>query len=700
MKKIMYVAFTLFIIVISFLEVQSYSIECDGFYTKGLESITIDKKQGQSNNDFVNEIEKIASENNFDIAYITLDERTGKTEYKIYKTNNTSDFYDISIDGNLQELSENECFSTKNSVDGYKTKHIKGLWLNSDYTISNFDEIKDKSLENVIYRIKASDLTNTMDCYTNKGYSVQLTTDNMSVQTSLDYFTYISQVFLPFVIMLISFVSYFLFNGKNVVLKKMEGFSNSDIRLEEWKRNIKAFLLIFLVIEIISCTIVQIISSNALIDFIKHSYINVLLSLIISIATFAVCSYIMSFQKSSEFIKGKNYNKLSFVILTVLKVFFSLFLIINLSNVLMTIYNAYGSYKSFENIAEKTRGYIYFTVSSENEDIFSLEAHDRITKKSKQLYNDTVDTLDGIIFSANNYSTDLYTGETAVNSEIYIDNEVYSLPKSIVINANYLKINPIYDINGKLISENDFKKDKYNFLVSEKNKDNYIQDISVPSSDYIENDINVIFYKADQDIHTFDPQASLMTEGKIDNPTIAIYSPDKDDYGNIGSYIACCYFVKTTTDEPYDELLPYIKDAGLENIILSVKSVSTSFSEMQNMYLHICIDYGTKAVVYTIGLLLLSFFMVKEYFEIFKNKIAIKKLIGYNFFNIHKTYLLITAVVDIIVLLLCIFRKYINILEAFNIWFWVAVVVIDIVMFILISKTYTRKTILEILKGN
>ena len=40
---------------------------------------------------------------------------------------------------------------------------------------------------------------------------------------------------------------------------------------------------------------------------------------------------------------------------------------------------------------------------------------------------------------------------------------------------------------------------------------------------------------------------------------------------------------------------------------------------MQNMYLHICIDYGTKAVVYTIGLLLLSVFMVKEYFEIFKN---------------------------------------------------------------------------------
>lgn len=693
MKKTMYVAFTVFMVIISVLELYQYSTVCNNFHLENMESIKIVKKQNQSNKKFIEELKQITSKLETDIAYLSSKYEITGNKCTIYKTNNTDNFYNIDVEGGTQILKNNECLTTELSVEGYNSRKIYGVWTDNNYTIFNFDLAENKNLNDSIYYVKTEYTQRILEVLSEKGYSTHCI-NNYIYSSTFDSSTYLKFALIPFIVLVMCFIFYFLLNGKATMLKRLDGFSEHDIRIEEWTKNIKVFVGIFIVTQLIHYLSVGVLFTKLSSSYFNNSIINVLVAFIISIVIFVICSYIISLQKGQEYIKGKSHNKLLFAVLIILKTVFSIFVLTNLSIALTFASYNYNIEKRYIRQAEVTKGYAQFTLSSETGDMFSEEGYEATIERCKKLYNSTVDELNGVIIYAENYGNIGLSNTTVAES---------SSAGYITVNKNYLSFNPLYDINGKLITEQNIKPDKYNFLVSDKYGQS-IPDVvymlcDEDNSTNISNNINIIYYKADQDINTMTAEVGLNSNGKINNPVIEIYDVNRDEYGNIQAYMAMHYFVKTITDNPYNELLPYIKDVGLDNIITDTPLVSESFLTSQAMFKELTISYTVQALLYFIGLVILTVFSIKNYFLIFKNHISVKKMSGFSLVSIHKLYFVLLSGLNIIVLSYGLFEKYIN-MGAFNLSVFVGMIILDIVSFIMIALTYTRKNILEILKGN
>ncbi|MEF2919597.1 MAG: hypothetical protein U0O22_03910 [Acutalibacteraceae bacterium] len=693
MKKTMYVAFTVFIVIISVLELYQYSAFCNNFYLYGTENIKIVKKHNQNNKEFIEELKQITADLKTDIFYLSSRYDITGSSYTIYKTNNNDNLYNIDVEGKTQILKNNECLTTKSSVEGYNSRKIYGVWTDNNYTIFNFDLAENKNLNDSVYYVKSEYTERVLEVLTEKGYNAQWIDNNVYAST-FDLATYLKFALIPFIVLVMCFIFYFLLNGKATMLKRLDGFSEHDIRIEEWSKNIKVFLGIFIVTQLIHYLSVSIFFTKLSSFYFKGSIFNIIVAFIIAVVIFVICSYIICLQKGQEYIKGKSHNKLLFAVLLILKTIFSLFVLVNLStSIIFASYN-HNVEKRYKEQAETTKNYAQFTLTSEAGDVFSDEGYSITTERCKNLYNNTVDKLNGVIIYAENYGN-IGLSDTTVA-------EMTSM-SHITVNENYLLFNPLYGTNGKLITKNDFKQGKYNFLVSDKYGQSIPEIVYLlcdeENSTNIANDINIVYYKADQNINTMTAEIGVNSDGKIDNPVIEIYDINRDEYGNILSYVAGHYFIKTVTDDSYNELLPYIKEVELDNVITDISLVSTSYLASQDIFKELSITYMVQALLYFIGLVILTVFSIKNYFLIFKNHISVKKMSGFSLASIHKIYFMLLSGLNIIVLSCGLFEKYIN-MGAFNLSVFVCMIILDIVSFIMIALTYTRKNILEILKGN
>ena len=72
MKKIMYISFLLFLVILSFQEVTYYSAHCDTFKYNDVQRVKIEKTKKEDNNAFIYNIEKTAKEIGCDIAFFLL----------------------------------------------------------------------------------------------------------------------------------------------------------------------------------------------------------------------------------------------------------------------------------------------------------------------------------------------------------------------------------------------------------------------------------------------------------------------------------------------------------------------------------------------------------------------------------------------------------------------------------------------------
>lgn len=694
----MYISFLLFLVILSFQEVTYYSAHCDTFKYNDVQRVKIEKTKKEDNNAFIYNIEKITKEIGCDIAFYSMDTSDNRINNIIYKTNNTDNFYDIAVEGGTQKLAKNECLSTKDQYMSYNCRKIYGLWNYEDYTILNFEEIHNKSLLSPVFFVPNEFVEVFVDDLTQSGYNATIMADMFDIE--LNYTEYFMVVSIPFIIMLICIVLYFLLNGKGVMLKKLEGYSSSDIRSEEWHKNLVVFILIYAAVMLVLCIFMLTFSLGVFLDFLSFSFKRLLLALIIPVIIFVMSSFIISLQNNKDYIKGKTNNKIILAVTLILKALFVCFVLESLSAALIHVNILSNEYNANLFIENKTKGYAVTCFSGLGGDVETEDGYNSTVAMCRKLYDSTVNKFNGVILCDDTFQMEMtsngFTGEAGDKGP----------GKSrIVVNSNYLNFNPLYKPNGELITEKDLDYSKFNFLVSDK-KGYYLKDelksfVLSYVDDVDESKINVIFYKADQQIFTLDIMTSSFAKYMLDNPVIQIFDPDKDEYGALTSCIAGNYYVKVTTDNPYNELLPYIEDAGLDNIILSVPWISDIFSDYINGDYSRIISYSTNAVLYALGIIILTIFSIKYYFILFKNNIAVKKLGGYGTFAIHKLFFGFITATSLIALWYGIFMcDHINSLNDIYLWLLIAFYIIEIIGFYIFSKTLTRKNILETLKGS
>lgn len=159
-------------------------------------------------------------------------------------------------------------------------------------------------------------------------------------------------------------------------------------------------------------------------------------------------------------------------------------------------------------------------------------------------------------------------------------------------------------------------------------------------------EVNFITYDIKESpIYTYNANTGTGANGKLDAPVILIADDSVLDGLMLLSYCSQgSYFLKVPSENPYIELLPILRETGIDTSTLSTPSISAAFEETINHQTMMLILYGTQSAILLAGLLCLILFSAKLYCENYKAKIAACLIEGYSLFSCMRKHLLITII--------------------------------------------------------
>lgn len=663
---------------------------------EGLKEISVEQfYERYTNKEYVKLLEEKMASINADLMYRATDFSSEKTSYILYKTNNKDDFFQkLDLKNNGKILSPNQCFSTLSTVKNFEVYPMGISSATCDVTIEDFSYIEKYRLENCVFYTSSDDVYTVMEALKELGLLVELT-DSSFAQSIND----MQQPYLLlFVLMCLSIIFYLLSQGRKYAVKRMNGYTAKDVIAEELKRNFTVFGVLLFIIEFVNFLLVSVLYKNTFTSYFMFSVRDILLSFVGILAIFLVTVVIVVKTSNNYglYLKGKSKKKAIFIVSLISKIAFLIMLVINLSICFQLINNSYSLFVQSKNISSVISNRVVTNLYTQKVDLDNEDVYYEYVPKFNKFYDITVDKFDGIYINSLNYQT----APDGVSSFAE-----YSGQKEIIIDKNYLSVNPIHKADGTLISEKDFIDGKLNILVSESRGytqeglyDEYNGLLETCFGTANINDLHMIVYKENETINSFNAMTGQTTLGHLDNPDIVIYDSKIMTEEMLPGMSNYYYLLKVNTDDPYSELLPYLKQAGIEDVVLETPFVENTFSNVISTYVQDFVYQLAFSMVYLISSVILSIFMAKIYIENNKEKIAIEKLCGVSFFDIYKKYIILLIGIILFLTVACIIMKiyFSMIIEPICL---LLIIILDLVVFFITEKRVNRKNILSVLKG-
>lgn len=695
-KKIMCLLFVVFFTMLSIITFFNYSNYCEMLPYEGLKEISVKQLRGNyTNKDYIKLLEEKMASINADLMYRATDFSSEKTSYILYKTNNKDDFFQkLDLKNNGKILSPNQCFSTLSTVKNFEVYPMGISSATCDVTIEDFSYIEKYVLKSCVFYTSSDDVYTVMEALKELGLLVELT-DSGFAQSMND----MQQPYLLlFVLMCLSIIFYLLSQGRKYAVKRMNGYTAKDVIAEELKRNFTVFGVLLFIIEFVNFLLVSVLYKNTFTSYFMFSVRDILLSFVGILAIFlvAVVIVVKTSNNYGLYLKGKSKKKAIFIVSLISKIAFLIMLVINLSICFQLINNSYSLFVQSKNISSVINNRAATNLYTEKVDLDNEDVYYEYVPKFNKFYDITVDKFDGIYINSLNYQT----APDGVSSFAE-----YSGQKEIIIDKNYLSVNPIHKADGTLISEKDFVDGKLNILVSESRGytqeglyDEYNSLLEMYFGTANINDLHMIVYKENETINSFNAMTGQTTLGHLDNPDIVIYDSEIMTEEMLPGMSNYYYLLKVNTDDPYSELLPYLKQAGIEDVVLETPFVENTFSNVISTYVQDFVYQLAFSMVYLISSVILSIFMAKIYIENNKEKIAIEKLCGVSFFDIYKKYIILLIGIILFLTVACIIMKiyFSMIIEPICL---LLIIILDLVVFFITEKRVNRKNILSVLKG-
>ncbi|MBG0788457.1 MAG: hypothetical protein H0S79_25480 [Anaerolineaceae bacterium] len=681
MRKLMILC--LWVLVLSF-----SALACINYAYSALETIEGDKEQivitlpgGADNEAFLSQIDQALGSIDQDIMFRYVDLSGEKPIYKYFKTNHTPDF--IKIPAKYQAILPNqgECFST--SGDSICVNNL--LKIPDSYqtiTIGNWYDLRDYDLSNANYFVEANQAEDTATTIQSLGFPVQLETGLNLYIPLLDP---LQLLFVPSFMFVLSAMFFSFSNGKQNVLKKMEGYTTFHILKDETKKNIHWLGGSFLIIVCATLIVAAVVFNQAFIQF-SLFYLNYLFVLLGVMALGGLlASIIVRMQNSAEFVKGRVPKKGMYFTTMFGKVIFLVFLIFSLSMGIRDIVGVISSTRTLNAIQEKVANYVTIPIFENNSSLSNPE------ENYLDFYRLTVDQHQGVLIGANNYYRDVMTGS---NLSVDFGQDF------ITINENYLELNPIYDPTGAAITPERFSDNQYNILIpisKQDEKEKYTEWIDL----WYGLEVNFIEYNSSiSDIFSYNPGIGSDSLGRLDEPVILMFDESLPYQGlYIESYCSQgSYFLKTYTDEPYQELLPILEQAGISSVSLRTPYIADRFDEMMVFQLSNFRLYIIQSAFFLLGLVSLILFSVDLYCEINKQKIACSLIEGAtimaymrpHFIAIGLTYIITTP-------LLALSTKLTSITVSY--YLLIAAITLELIITIVSANRIANKNLYQIVKG-
>lgn len=711
MKKIVYLCFGILMVIISIVNYSNFAYMNKNSIYNGLTEVIAERPENTTNKQLIADIEDICQKLGTDVMYSTSADNG--TSRLFYKTNNLDNFLNIKTGGDTQKLKSGECLSTLDSVDKHDVKALYMSVLFGNSTIYPFEECIEYNLTTAGFCVKTEAYNDFISELESKGYTAYLNENPLTLGDTLynmtDYIT------CPFIIFVLSLFIYFINNGKEHMLKKLEGYSSTNIIIEKIGKFIVEFLMIFIIIEAINLIVFSIFNNGLLTDYIIytiHSPITMCLGLVVM--ALLLSSLAVIFHNNNIFIKGKRSKNTVLYLTAAAKIAVIIFICTPFVVSMRILPSIISNYHNAKVVEEKTQNYVV-------PNIYGWQSED-INKKLRNFYNLAVDEYNGIFIDGTSWH-DNYDGERIdvekyrdrlqVPEGLNLEECIYINGYHININTNYLTLNPVHKPDGTLVTDDDFDSNKLNIMISESetHKNAVITNLKSAYKEIMENkfpgeelEFNVVYYKEGEEF-------CLLNSGYENSVSYAknpiVYIEEgmlhKLEPNNVIAFFDNNRFIlETHTNDPYNEILPLIKKCGLEGVILNTSTTSEGFQRAMSINMEALMEYGIQVVMCLILYIFIAVFYVKTYLHNYKDDIAIRKLSGESFFVLHKRFFVIslTSLATTLVGLIIILPQNLFEFSGVELCIPIIVFIFEAIIFKIYSGVFTRKSILRTLKGD
>ncbi|MEH6936214.1 DUF1430 domain-containing protein, partial [Bacillus sp. JJ783] len=496
-------------------------------------------------------------------------------------------------------------------------------------------------------------------------------------------------IILLYVLSLFMIIYYYFLEYKNSAIRLLNGYTPLNI----WKKYFLQILKLYFSTLIISTTVVMIFMImkkilfnlywfNTIIDYLFYQFtIGIIVCFIMSLFFARVGNISISVS-----IKNKKPLKQMQIVNGFVKLIFSVIILYLLFVSYSAFLDSYRYYYKNANEWKQMKSYGVMPTKAPLPSGDNPETLLEIFDKKHKLFEYTNDR--GAILVR---FSDIYRAKQN-GREVEVDS-VYE-EKTILINNNYLKLNPVYGVDEKLI---DIKEDddSLTVLVPEKYKkeeqelrkyfeeEYHFQKYEVKNEflkeagkelPFKENiGINIIWIKNNQSFFTFSNDIATDTNNRFyDGIAMVLTNANGNEAAWYDTVVGNdSYFIKLSDKEvPYNTIKDQIKNLELQEYYPVLYNAYDLIEGRIQMHVERAYQFLIVLVVVLLGYLFISMFTTLNYLEQYKLKHTIKIIHGYSYFKRHKLYLMFTNFVWFVsILILCILEKFDFIYLVFGILF-------------------------------
>ena len=675
MKKLVIFCFAVCMTVLSVLSLFNFAQDAEESMILGKRTVIIEKPEAMSNDEFLERVDATLGEVGADIMYRHVELDGDKPLYCYYKTSHTDCFLSVSTGKGTDRLEADEFFSTAKQ-QGATALHLSSLF--QDTAIYPLIQAERHDLTAATYYVAEEQLDTVLQALNDTGCSATLTNEIlMSTKLPL-YF-----LFIPAFMLCVSMVFYTLSAGKKNVLKKMEGFTTGNIILGEIKSFAPAMCLCFLLFFVITMLCAVWLHPVAILQFGLFLLKDCLWLLIPLTLGILLSLLFLSRQRSAEYVKGKVPKRGIYITNTLAKAAFLAFILFSLTIAVRNITQIYNTFHAAEFCSEKTAGYVTVPLNNVNSGIAPADA-DYLA-----FYHATVNRYNGILMEASDFNYDLFDGK--MQGEAY--HQDYAQ-----INRNYLAFNPIYALDGSQIGDALLSDANVNILLP-KSKENRMDEVRERGLRWGHTgDVNIVLYDDEaSDIYSYNASTGLGSNGALPAPILVIAEGELLDGRVIESWCSLgAYFLYVPADDPYAELLPILRETGVDAATVSTPTVAATFDKMIHHQVYMLMIWGVQAVILLVGLFCLILFGARLYCDNYRDRIACRLIEGHSLLSCIRGHLLLTVLyygvvaVSLLILKFAVELDYNILLSAF---------LAELMITLMACGSVARKNLYQVVKG-
>lgn len=210
--------------------------------------------------------------------------------------------------------------------------------------------------------------------------------------------------------------------------------------------------------------------------------------------------------------------------------------------------------------------------------------------------------------------------------------------------------------------------------------------------------MNIVLYDDEaSDIYSYNASTGLGSNGALPAPILVIAEGGLLDGRVIESWCSLgAYFLYVPADDPYAELLPILRETGVDAATVSTPTVAATFDKMIHHQVYMLMIWGVQAVILLIGLFCLILFGARLYCDNYRDRIACRLIEGHSLLSCIRGHLLLTVLyygvvaVSLLILKFAVELDYNILLSAF---------LAELMITLLACGSVARKNLYQVVKG-